>query len=208
MRHNALLGIFLGLFTAAAIGQGFPPSNVQHNEIAIQYDGVFTAHRGGAPTHYLATRSGGFLIDYRMHVNSWEAFEVQYGYTRNGQSYFTPATAAGAPAANYYIAANMHQLFVNEVVTTPKFAGFQPFVLGGGGALFFRPRGASAIAASNQTRGAFDYGVGLDFTVDHIGARIEYRGLIFKVPDFGNPLLTTDRWTHVAQPSVGLVFTF
>lgn len=183
-------------------------SDLQRSELSVQVSGVLTHNANNGPTTHLANNSAGLLLGYRVHLSSWEALEVEYGYTRNGQSYFTPATAGGAPATNYAVQANMHQLIFNEVLTTPRIFGFlQPFVLAGGGLIFFRPTSASVIA-NNQRRGAFNYGGGFDFHIGHLGARAEYQGLIFKVPDFGNPLLAVNKWTHVAQPSVGLVFTF
>jgi len=180
---------------------------VQHSEFSAQVSGVFTRSTENNPTDHVAANSAGLLLGYRYHFNGWEAVEVEYGYTRNGQSYFTPATAAGAPAANNFVTADMHQLIANEVITTPRlFHFFQPFILAGGGAVMFRPRSGPGV--SNQTRGAFNYGAGVDFHIDHLGARLEYQGLIFKVPDFNNPILRVNKWTHVAQPSIGLVFTF
>jgi hypothetical protein len=38
--------------------------------------------------------------------------------------------------------------------------------------------------------------------------RAEYRGLVYKVPDFGLIPLRVDKFTHAAVPSAGLVFTF
>jgi hypothetical protein len=41
-----------------------------------------------------------------------------------------------------------------------------------------------------------------------LGLRLQYRGLVYKAPDFGLAALSTDSWTHTAEPSVGLVFRF
>lgn len=207
MYRTALLSLLLS--AALAAGAWAQTSSVQHSELSAQVTAVLTTNSNNTPTTHLATNSAGLLVGYRLHLTAWEALEVEYGYTRNGQRYFTPATTPGAPGTNYAITANMQQFIANEVVTTPRIFGvLQPFILGGGGVVMFRPRGVSTIAASNQTRGAFNYGAGFDFHIGHIGARVEYQGLIFKIPDFGNPLLTVDKWTHVAQPSAGLVLTF
>ena len=206
MHRNLVLILLVVGLAACAWAQS---SDIQHSELSIQVTGVFTTSTNNTPTTHLATNSAGLLVGYRLHFNSWEALEVEYGYTRNGQSYFTPATAGGAPAANNLIQANMQEGVVNEVVTTPRLLGFlQPFILGGGGVVNFHPRRTSAIAARTQTRGAINYGFGMDFHLFHIGARAEYQGLIFKIPDFKNPLLAVNKYTHVAQPSVGLILTF
>ncbi|MGH9412753.1 MAG: hypothetical protein ACRD0Y_03345 [Terriglobales bacterium] len=197
------LAVTVGLSLAAG-AQG-----LQHSEISLQVSGLFNSNNNGTPTHHLATNSAGLLLGYRLHLTRWEALEVEYGYTRNGQRYATPATAPGTPGTNYAITSNFQELIANEVVTTPKVFGiFQPFILGGGGAVLFSPRGASTIALLRQTRGAVNAGAGVDFHVAHLGFRAEFQELWFKIPDFRNPLLTVNKWTHVAQPSVGLIFTF
>ncbi|MGH9466520.1 MAG: hypothetical protein ACRD1Y_04130, partial [Terriglobales bacterium] len=138
-----------------------------------------------------------------------EALEIEYGYTRNGQRYATPATAPGTTGANYAITSNMQELIGNEVITTPRILGFfQPFILGGGGAVMFSPHGSSLISLSGQTRAALNAGAGVDFHVFSLGARAEFQELWFKIPDFGNTLLAVNKWTHVAQPSVGIILTF
>lgn len=199
----------LGL-SAAAWAQTSGSSPAARSELSAQVSGVFTkSTTSNAPTTHLASNSAGLLLGYRLHLNNWEAIEVEYGYTRNGQRYFTPGTAPGAPATLNLVTANMQQAIANEVITTPRIAGiFEPFVLAGGGVVIFNPRSGSGLPVTSQTKGAFNYGVGVDFHIFHLGARAEYQGLIFKIPNFKDPLLTVDKWTHVAQPSVGLILTF
>ena len=38
--------------------------------------------------------------------------------------------------------------------------------------------------------------------------RAEYRGYVYKSPAFNLTSLKTDSWTHIAQPSAGIVFRF
>jgi len=85
-----------------------------------------------------------------------------------------------------------------------------PYVLAGAGALTFNPGGNTLIAgADTQTRAAFVYGGGADFPLTHhFSLRAEYRGLVYKTPDFGLRALNTDTVTHTAQPSAGIVFRF
>ena len=42
----------------------------------------------------------------------------------------------------------------------------------------------------------------------HLSLRAEYRGLVYKAPDFNLAGLNTDSWTQIAQPSAGIVFRF
>jgi hypothetical protein len=63
--------------------------------------------------------------------------------------------------------------------------------------------------ADSQARGAFIYGGGGDFLLSkHFSLRAEYRGFVYKSPDFGLSSLNSDAVTHTAQPSAGIVFRF
>jgi len=83
--------------------------------------------------------------------------------------------------------------------------------------LIFNPTGkggdveiqAINFVADRQTRAAFVYGGGVNFDLTrNIGVRVEYRGLVYKVPDFTLDNLNLDKITHLAQPSAGIVFRF
>jgi hypothetical protein len=61
----------------------------------------------------------------------------------------------------------------------------------------------------------WDYGFGVDFRVYHVGLRAQARELNYKTPDFRTGqtgfngfAISNGKWTHVFQPSVGVVFTF
>ena len=89
---------------------------------------------------------------------------------------------------------------------------FNPYFLAGGGALLFEPTSDqfnSLSGAQSQSRGAFIYGAGLNYALHKgISLRAEYRGLLYKTPDFGFGALATNAVTHTAIPSAGLSFRF
>ncbi len=73
--------------------------------------------------------------------------------------------------------------------------------------MVFDPRENSS--QSRQTRGTFIYGGGADVPVfKHIAVRAQYRGFVYKVPDFDTNSLKVDKYTHAAVPSAGIVLTF
>jgi hypothetical protein len=41
-----------------------------------------------------------------------------------------------------------------------------------------------------------------------VALRAQYRGFIYKIPDFETATLKVDKYTHSAVPSGGLIFTF
>jgi hypothetical protein len=77
------------------------------------------------------------------------------------------------------------------------------------------------IPASQQTKPAFLYGGGLDYRVfsriplirrssltNHLALRLQYRGLLYKAPDFKVQNLFTGARGHTAEPTIGLVVKF
>ena len=170
------------------------------SEVSVQGTGFFTKDSNGNGIENKATETGGLLIGYRYNINRWLAAEANYGYDRNTQSYFGSTFAR--------VQSNIHQITGSAVVKLPSFARIQPYVITGGGGLIFDPTG-DAGGATSQARGAFLYGGGADYAfTKHLSLRAEYRGLVYKAPNFNVASLKTDSWTHTAQPSAGIVFRF
>lgn len=173
------------------------------SEISVQGTGFFTKNSQGNGVRNQAEETGGFLLGYRYNINRWLAAEANYGYDRDTQSYFGSTLAS--------LQSNVHQITGSAVVKLPGFARIQPYALAGGGALVFDPTGKAGTfsGATRETRGAFLYGAGGDYVLtNHWSLRAEYRGLVYKAPSFNLANLNTNNWTHVAQPSVGIVFRF
>jgi len=78
--------------------------------------------------------------------------------------------------------------------------------------LIFSPIANSTNAtfgSSTQTTGTFLYGFGLNYRLTHaLGVRLQYRGLVYKAPDFRVSDISTGSWTHSAEPSLGLRLRF
>jgi outer membrane immunogenic protein len=140
------------------------------------------------------TRRGGFLIGYRYNFNRWLGAEANYGYDRNRQFYF-----GGTPAG---VQSDIHQLTGAAAVKLPTFLRLQPYALAGAGALVFDPAGnfgGSFEGPTTETRDTFVYGVGAQYALTrHPSLRAEYRGLVYKAPDFNLAGLNTDSWTQIA----------
>lgn len=194
---------FLGLILLFALA-GFAQDN--RSEVSIQGTADFTRDSTNIDIPHSATKSGGFMAGYRYHFNRWLAAEGDYGYTRNSQDYFDPTFGQTR------VQTNISELTGAAVISAPTTSKIRPYALAGFGALFFRPVNNSdnlSIGASNQTKPAFVYGGGIDFDITkHVAFRGEYRGFVFKIPDFQLTGLASDSYTHMAQPSVGLVWRF
>src|SRR3984957_10927606 len=189
---SGLLGVVLLLASSArAQEDGF-----MRNEVAVQGTGFFTkdSQQNGTLEH--STNTGGFLLNYRFHINGWLAAEASYGYDRNTQESVTPG-------GNFGIQANVHQTTGALVVNLPvSVHRLRPYVLAGAGSLVFDPTGNAGgfvSGAERQARPAFVYGGGVDYRlVRHVALRLEYRGFVYDRPDFGIADLGSNINTHTA----------
>jgi opacity protein-like surface antigen len=187
------------LFTISAMSQEV------RNEVSVQGTGLFTKDTNGNGTSRTTTNTGGLLVGYRYHFNHWVSAEANYGFDRDTQKYFSNLGSSR-------VQSDIHTATADAVVNLPlSISKFSPYVLGGGGSLVFHPTGnrGSIPSADTQAKGAFLYGVGANYTLTrHFSLRGEYRGFVYKDPDFGIKGFNTDTWTHTAQPSAGVVYRF
>jgi outer membrane immunogenic protein len=176
------------------------------SEISLQGTGFFTKDSSGQGNLQRSTETGGFTVGYRYHFNGWLAAEGNYGFDRNTQEYF-------GGFGESRVQANVHAVTGDLVVSLPLRIGrISTYALAGGGGLIFDPTGnfgGSVPGAGTQGKGTFLYGAGIDYALTrHFSLRAEYRGFVYKSPDFGLRALNTDSWTHTAEPSAGIVFRF
>jgi opacity protein-like surface antigen len=201
MRRTAImLAGFVALMTVGATAQE------SRSEVSLQGTGFFTSDSNGRGISRTTSDTGGLMVGYRYHFNRWLSAEGNYGYDRNTQKYF-------ANFSESRVQANVHTVTADVALNLPiPTRRVSTYVLAGGGGLIFDPtgnRGGSVPGATNQGRGAFLYGVGADYVLTrYFSLRAEYRGFVYKNPDFGLRALNTGSWTHTAQPSAGLVFRF
>lgn len=198
---------FLGFLITTAIAASATAALAQveqPSQISIQGTGLFTKNSTDQIPSHDATKSGGFLAGYSYQFSRWFSAEGNYGWTRNTQKY---VTLGGTPS----LQADFHEVTGALVAHIPANSRHvRPYVLGGGGAVVFDPTDKLFLnGAERQTRGAFVYGGGANFDVARsFGIRAEYRGLVYKAPDFNINSLNLDKFTHLAQPSVGFYFRF
>jgi len=196
----AAVGAFV-VFATAAFGQVEHPS-----QITVQGTGLITkdSTADSTSTSHRSTKSGGLLVGYSYQFNRWAGAEGNYGYTRDTQNYFG---SIGQSA----IQTNVHEVTGSFVAHIPvSVARVRPYALAGAGALIFDPTDRFLTnGVERQTKATFVYGGGVNFDLTHnFGVRAEYRGLLFKVPDFTVNSLNLDKVTHLAQPSVGFFVRF
>jgi opacity protein-like surface antigen len=199
-------GLFVALlFTSPSMAQ-----ELLRNEVSAQGTGFLTKDSQGNGIRQHTTDSGGLLVSYRFHFNRWLAADGSYGYTRNTLQNFTST-------GRLNVQTNMHQTTGALVVTSPRsFFWFSPYALAGMGALTFDQTGNTTgntrgflLGSDLQMKAAFVYGGGGDINLTRrFALRFQYRGLVYKRPDFGSASLMSGPTTHTAQPSAGFVIRF
>lgn len=196
-RSNSFAVVLLGgaLAAAPAFAQ-----EVGRSEVSVQAFGSFVKSTNDNGVQQDATNSGGVLASYRFFFSNNHGVELNYGYSRNTQTY-------GLESGPLGVSSNQHEVTAAYVYRHPL-GHFTPFVEAGVGGLVFDPRYVPG--AGTQARAAFVYGGGADFNLtSHVFVRAEYRGLVYNSPTFDYAQTAgTDRITHRAEPSVGFGYRF
>jgi opacity protein-like surface antigen len=144
--------------------------------------------------------SGGVLAGYRFFFGTHSGVEVSYGYSRSTQSYSIGTGPLG-------VASNSNEVFAAYLFRF-QHKRWSAYLLAGAGALLFDPRAVTG--ADAQARAGYLYGGGVDFDIRRrLFVRAEYRGIFYSSPTFDlNSLTGLDRFTHRAEPAVGLGYRF
>ncbi len=165
---------------------------------------------GNSPVHRMATASrttqptpwGSWpLSGNRFHP--WLGYEINYGYTRFTERYST---------LPFGVQNNLHEVSGAYLVQGPTIPilGLQPFGAVGVGALIFLPTTVGGQKYNQQSRVPllYEFGVNYPILTSHLGLRFQYRGLVYKTPDFNSAPLTTNARRQTSEPSVGAYFRF
>jgi opacity protein-like surface antigen len=191
----------LFLLTAPGFAQDGPLS------LSVAGGDAISKQTSGNGTTLAPTQNFVFVGSLRLRMARIAWLEANFGHTDNSQK-FTTGTL------DYRIQSTVTELSGAIVVTPFQKVRLKPFILAGGGVLVFNPNntlidGNQTPAGVRQTRPAILYGVGLDYPLLwKLALRLQYRGLFYQPPDFKVVGLFTGGRGHMAEPTVGLAFTF
>ena len=195
-----------------------------HFDASFNGAAVFTKESDGNGIRQSATIGANYFGTFRAKFNAKHSLVFSYGRAKNSQIYRT--------AFDFHVLTTIVEYSGAYVYSPFQKGKFEPFVLAGGAALRFNPRSTWVIlpdftnnvpdrvqinlSAAKQTEAAFLYGGGLDYKLhDRIALRFQYRGFFYPAPDFkintasgGAVSFTTSSRSHIAEPSIGLVFRF
>ncbi|MGH9474908.1 MAG: outer membrane beta-barrel protein [Terriglobales bacterium] len=155
-----------------------------------------TQSNGGVPLS--TTNVAGWQLGLRVHGNDYNAFEFRFSFAQPTQTY----------GSNLSVRFSEETYSLDYVRTIPLEGSIRPFFLGGVSIIHYIPVGANnTVGSGPQVRPGIDYGAGLDWKLTpQLSLRIEYRGIIYRLPDFD--LIGISQWNHMPVPDVGLEWHF
>jgi opacity protein-like surface antigen len=164
--------------------------------------------------------SAGALVTFHGAMKPYLGYNVNFGYTRftqtdsegsgyvPGQGTTTPPGGGGSFSAGA-LDTRMYEFTLAYAFYGPRSKRFRSFGQIGGGGLFFEPINANF--AHQETRPAMVFGAGAEYDVSsHFSVRAEYRGLFYKMADFGidNGFPKQRLFSVTNTPAISLVYRF
>lgn len=147
---------------------------------------------------------GGVLGSFRVWVTPRNGLEFNYAHAN-----LTQTVASGL--AKTSLDSGMHEVSGAYVFRLRTAGRVQPFIAGGGALLQFNPKKNVSLspAPQSQNKPGLLYEVGIDYMwSQHLGARAEFRGLVFAAPSFMSETFRSNTMHHMSQPTFGLVYRF
>jgi hypothetical protein len=189
--------------SSAWLGNRAEAQTLKGMDGAVNIFGQFSGNSSGNGVTDTPTDSLGALATFRQSLHPWLGYEVNYSYTRFTEKYST---------IPFGVQNNMHEVSGAYLLQGPSLPllGLQPFGAVGVGALIFLPTTTGGQMYHQQTRVPLLYELGVNYPIltSHLGIRLQYRGLVYKTPDFNSPLLTTNARRQTSEPSVGAYLRF
>ncbi len=149
----------------------------------------------------------GALVSYRFMLTPSSALEANYGITyQNTIKYVYPQLPGGVKVLTRTQEAGA------AYVRSFNYKKFNPFVEAGPAAFIFLPvrnTGTTTLDAKQQTAIGAVYGAGIAYEISpSFDIRAEYRGMVTKVPTFGDTAFATNKWYNIFNPTIGVAYHF
>jgi len=205
--------VFLLFLLAVAVAAGRAQESRQ--DISIGGTAIIEPFVASSTNVQVHSNTGyGALVSYRFMLTPSSALEANYGidYENTIEYLVSNTNVVKVKTRTQEISAAYVRSFV--------FRKWNPFVEGGPAALIFLPirnSGTTSIDVKQQTVIAGMFGAGVAYEISpSFDIRAEYRGLVAKVPNFGqgagatNLNLSTNRWYKpwISEPVIGVAYHF
>lgn len=194
----ALACLVVGLSMPAVAQKSF----IKNSEGSVGIIAEFSPTVSGNGITIKTSKAAGGQATFRHSYHWWLGFQAGYTYTRFTEYY----------SSNVFpIQHNVHEFSGDYLVTTPtSLMGFKPYAVVGASAVVFSPSLNGGQNVPWQARPGIDFGGGFDHPLltQYFGIRIGYRGVYYKVPDFGKTKLASGAWRLTSEPVAGFYFHF
>jgi opacity protein-like surface antigen len=201
MKKIALFAFLLVVCVAAGRAQE------SRQDISLSGTGLVEPYIASSTDVYVNSNYAlGALLSYRFMLTPSSAVEANYGmtyqnkitYHYNGPYHAQVLTRTQEMSAEY--------------VRSFNFRKYNPFVEAGPGAVIFLPirnMGTTNLDVKQQTQMAAFYGAGIAREISpSFDIRAEFRGIVTKVPTFGEALFNTNKWYNIYTPVIGVAYHF
>ena len=200
-RKFVLPGLVVAVASAFLVASATAQNTLKNNDIAISGFAQFTSTATGNGITDKPSKSGGGAASFRHSYRWWLGYEAGYAYTRYSEFY------SGQLFGYQH---NMHDFSGAYYVHGVRAFGIEPFATAGVSALIFSPslNGGQKVAWQSRPGLNFSAGINYPLATGHFGVRLQYRGVYYKAPDFGNAALATDHFRLTSEPMAGLYVRF
>jgi opacity protein-like surface antigen len=204
MKKIALIAFLLAVCVATGRAQE------SRQDISLSGTGLIEPFIGSSTDVYVsANRAFGALLSYRFMLTPSSALEANYGMTYENTIRFKSNSVYNTDVLT------RTQEISAAYVRTFSYRKFNPFVEAGPAAFIFMPirnngtHGEYALDVKQQTGIGGIYGAGIAYEISpSFDIRAEYRGLVTKVPTFGEDQLKTNKWYNIYAPTIGVAYHF
>ncbi|HTZ58723.1 MAG TPA: hypothetical protein VMB49_11520 [Acidobacteriaceae bacterium] len=201
--RRSLSFLFVALLFVVSARHPATAQTIKNLEGSINVLGQFTGNSSGNGVSDSPTNSMGGLVSVRQSFHPWLGYEINYSYTRFSERY---------NVLPFAVQDNVHEASGAYLLQGPTIPllGLQPFGAVGVGGLIFLPTTVGGQRYNQQWRVPLLYELGVNYPIltSHLGLRFQYRGLVYKTPDFGSSQLTTNARRQTSEPTVGAYLRF
>jgi len=201
MKKIALIAFLLIVCVAAGSAQE------SRQDISLSGTGMIEPYMAGATdVQVSANRAFGAMVSYRFMLTPSSAFEANYGITYQNKIHYVIGNT------NHYVVLTRTQEMSGAYVRSFNFRKYNPFIEAGPAAFIFLPirnSGTTSLDVKQQTDIGAIYGAGIAREISpSFDIRAEFRGMVTKVPTFGDTSLTTNKWYNIYNPVIGVAYHF
>jgi opacity protein-like surface antigen len=189
------------LFAASALCCSAQTKALANTDIAVEGFYQTTPTVSGNGISVRATHSAGGAAFFRHSYRWWLGYEAGYADTRYTNEY---------SGQSFGVQSNMHEFAGSYFIHGPRALGIEPFATAGVSGVLFSPSLNGGQNAAWQMRPGINFGAGVNVPLvsSHFGARVEYRGVYYKAPDFGQARYSTGAFRETSEPMAGLYLRF